>query len=200
MLLAVVWLAAWGGYRWAQSTRMTAARVREYVGATDLASLQGAARRRALEELAKRINGLPLEERRRVRLERAWGGWFESMTEEEKGWFIEATLPTGFNQMMASFEQMPEAQRRVAVEDAMKRLREARRTLEQEGELPEEEGATNVPPEMSEELRQKAIQLGLKSYYGESSARTKAELAPLLEEIQRSMESGRFFRRGRPHE
>jgi hypothetical protein len=196
LILALVWLAAWGGYRWAQSTRMTAERVRDYVADTELAGLSEGERRAALEGLVRRITALPPEERRRVRLERAWEAWFTVMTEEEKGWFIEETLPSGFRQMMASFEQMPEARRLIAVEDATKRLREARDLLAEEGEWSEEDG-TNSAPVLSQELRQTVVTLGLRAYYSESSAQAKAELAPLLEEIQRSMESGRLLRRGR---
>jgi len=199
LAVAGVWLIAWGGFRLAESSRMTAEKVRTYVGSIDLSQLSGDARARAIRGLSDRLNRLSLEERRRVRLERQWARWLEQMTETEKGEFIEATLPTGFKQMLVSFEQMPEQNRKVAIDDAVKRLRETRAAMEQDGQLPAE-ALTNAPPALSEELQEKMVKLGLKTYYSESSAQTKAELAPLLEEIQRSMESGRFLRGRRPHD
>lgn len=193
MLLAMVaiagiWLAALAGYHFAKNAKMTADKVRTYVASVDLSKLSAAERAEALRKLADMLNRLSLEERRAMRLGRA-GDWFSQMTEEEKAAFIEATMPTGFKQMIAAFEELPDEQRKRTVDRAMKRLRED----QQQGAFGESNG-TNAPP-LSPELEAKVRTIGLKSFYGESSAQTKAELAPLLEEMQRAMESGRPFRR-----
>ena len=195
MVIAAAWLLALAGYTVAKNSKMTAEKVRAYAASVELSRLSGEARARALRELAAKLNALSPEERRRARMDRVWQAWFEEMTEEEKGTFIDATLPTGFKQMLASFEQLTEEKRRKAIDDAMKRMKEAQERM-QEGEEPREAG-TNRPSVLSEELQQKAAKIGLKTFYSESSAQTKAEMAPLLEELQRMMESGRMFRGGR---
>jgi len=192
--LAVVWLLACAGYLIAKSQRITAERVRAYLHSVDLNRLTGEARAKALRELARQLNALPYEERREARLDREWARWFEAMTEPEKGEFIEATLPTGFKQMLGAFEQLPPERRRRGIDEAVKRLREARAQLDS-GELPSAtDGVTNAPPVITEELRQRIITTGLKSFYSESSAQMKAEAAPVLEELQRMMEHGTFLR------
>ena len=188
-----IWLVALAGYRLAKNAKMTAEKVKAYAEAVDISKLKGEARARAIRELADRLNALTLEERRRARLDRTAWTWFDRMTEEEKAGFIEATMPTGFKQMLTSFEQLPEEKRRKTIDDALRRLRDSR---DQAGI-----GAgggrrigTNSPPVLSEELQAKVRTIGLKSFYSQSSAQTKAELAPVLEELQRVMESGRPFR------
>lgn len=191
--LALLWLLVGGGYWYARNSRMTAEKVRAYLHSVDLRQLKGDARAKAIRELVRRLNALSWEERREARLAGDWAPWLEAMTEEEQGQFIEATLPTGFKQVLNAFEEMPEAQRRRAIDDAVKHLREARQELAS-AELPPD-WETNGPPMISEEVRQKAIKTGLKTFYGESSAQMKAELAPVLEEMQRMMENGVFLRR-----
>lgn len=185
-----IWLLAWAGGAFFQHLKVTAEKVRAYVESVDLSKLSGEERARALQRLAEMLNKLTPEERRQMRWGRTAGDWFSQMTEEEKGTFIEATMPTGFKQMISAFEELPEDKRRRAVDGALRRLREQRDRMAAEGGA----GPGDGPPPLSPELEAKVRTIGLKSFYSESSAQTKAELAPLLEEIQRSMETGRAFR------
>jgi len=115
------------------------------------------------------------------------------MTDEEKAQFIEATMPTGIRQMINAYERMPDDKRRRAIDEAMKNLRAAGNGGPTRGTnaLP---NGTNTPPPISPELEAKIRTIGLKAFYSQSSAETKAEAAPLLEEMQRVMESGRLQR------
>jgi len=191
--IGAIWLIALGGYQIARNAKMTAEKVQAYAESVDISKLQGEAREKAIRELANKLNALSFEERRKARLERQAWSWFDRMTEQEKADFIEATMPTGFKQMLTSFEQLPEEKRRRAVDDALRRLREAR-DGSGDGAGRGRRGGTNSPPVLSEELEARVRTIGLRAFYSQSSAQTKAELAPVLEELQRVMESGRAFR------
>lgn len=192
--LVAVWLLAWGGYTIAQHSRMTADKIRAYVASVDLSKLSGAARAQAIRDLADKINRLSPEERRNARLENIWSQWFAEMTEEEKGMFLEMTMPSGFKQMLTSFEQQPEDKRHRAITNAVERLKDAREMSQSDYDKKTKPSGTNQPV-ISEDLQKKIAVIGLKTVYSDSSAQTKAELAPLLEEIQKNMEAGRMFRR-----
>lgn len=185
-----IWLAAWAGHWYLESRKMTADKVRAYVESVDFAKLTGAARAQALKELEDKLNALSYAERQRFRAGHLMKNWFDEMTDDEKAQFIEATMPTGFKQMINAFEQLPEEKRRRVIDDAMKNLRAAENRTTSGGTTP---GDTNGPPPISPELEAKIRTIGLKSFYGQSSAQTKAEVAPLLEEMQHQMESGRMF-------
>jgi hypothetical protein len=91
-------------------------------------------------------------------------------------------------QMLTAFEKLTEDKRRYAVTNAIARMRTQRERDEfADGEREREP--------LSEDLQKKIITTGLNTFYTESSAQTKAEMAPLLEEMQRMMQNGRLFRR-----
>ena len=188
---AATWMITYAGYHLAKNSRMSVEKVQAYAHSVHLRDLTGSARRKAILGLANRLNALSLEERRRARMGRIWQQWLDEMTEVEKAFFIEISLPTGFKQMLTAFGQLPEDKRRKTIEDAVARMREAQEKFG--GEEPPLPAGTNNTP-FSPELQEKIATLGLKTFYSESSAQTKAELAPLLEELQRLMESGAAFR------
>ena len=193
----VGWAVALTGFQIARHSRMTAEKVASYLRATDLSKLSGDERATALRELAKRMNALGIEERRRARMNGEWDKWFAAMNDTEKVQFIEATMPSGFKQMLTSFEELPEAKRKQAIERAMTQMKKARDAAEQDGFVAENDPDRDME-RLSPEVQQRVVQIGLKSYYSQSSAQTKAELAPLLEEMQQLMESGMLFRGRRP--
>ena len=178
-VLLVIWVVAMVGYKLAENAKVTPEKVQAYLGVTDFSQLSSAGRAAAIQKLAAMLNALSLEERQRLRLERT--AWFEKMTEDEKEKFIAATLPTGVKQMLSAFEQLPADKQQHAVDDAIKQMKSARRP------------DANNPP-LSPDLQAKVMKLGLQSFYSQSSAQTKAELAPLLEQMQQMMESGRLMR------
>ena len=189
LAIIAIWILAIIGFNAAKNSRLTAEKVTAYMESVDLSKLTSAQRDRAIQKLADKLNALPLDERRRAQFERVTQPWFDQMTEPEKSKFLEATMPAGFKQMLAAFEQLPEEQRRRTIDDTLRRLRESKaRTLAGEGD------GTNGPPPVSKDLQAKIRNLDLNTFYSQSSAQMKAELAPMLEEMQRVMESGRPFR------
>lgn len=194
LALAGIWAVALAGWWIASRLKITPEKVTAFVDGTDLSKLAATDRASAIQRLADMLNKLSLDERQRLRMDRTAYRWFELMTEEEKGQFIEATMPTGFKQMISAFEEMPEDKRKLAINDALKRMRSTNERInatELQGGGP----GTNRPPRLSPELEAKVRTIGLKTFYSQSSAQTKAEMAPLLEELQKAMESGRMMRR-----
>ncbi len=69
-VLVAVWAAAWAGFRIAGSQKMTAEKFTAFASGLDLAKLNATQRAKALRELADKLNHLPMEDRRRARMDR----------------------------------------------------------------------------------------------------------------------------------
>jgi hypothetical protein len=193
-----IWVLAMAGHWYLESLKMTAEKVRAYEESVDFASLTGAARAEALKELEDKLNALSYEERQRLRMEHIIGEWFDHMTEEERNQFLEATLPTGFKQMIGAFQDLPDDKRRRLIDNTLNNLRNAKDGTPARSSWQNSTNtvanATNSAP-ISPELEAKIRTIGLNTFYSQSSAETKAELAPVLEELQHQMESGRVIMR-----
>ena len=193
-----IWVLAMAGHWYFQSLIMTADKVQAYMNSVDFEQLTGEARARALKELEDKLNALSYEERQRLRLQHMVDAWFKEMTEAERAQFVEATMPTGIKQMINAFAQLPEDKRRRLVDNTLKNLREAkaRGSGTQTGTNSVANGTNSVV--ISKELEATIRNVWLKTYYSQSSAETKAELAPVLEEMQRQMQNGRVVMRQQP--
>ncbi|MGH7941087.1 MAG: hypothetical protein ACREFR_08465 [Limisphaerales bacterium] len=191
-----IWVLAMAGHGYLESLKLTAEKVRAYMDSVDFASLTGQARADAIKELEDKLNALPYEERQRLRLQHLVDSWFNEMTEAEKGQFIDATMPTGFKQMINAFQQLPEDKRRRLLNNTLNNLRNAEnrpiRSLQNSTNGPA--AGTNAPI-ISPQLEAQIRSIGLKTFYSQSSAETKAELAPVLEELQHQMQNGRVILR-----
>lgn len=194
LAITAIWTVVLAGYFVARNAKVTAEKVRTYAESVELSQLSASDRAAALRKLADMFNRLSFQERREIRMGPTIGDWFDQMTDAETAEFIEATMPTGMKQMLTAFEELPPERRQRAVDNAIKNIREARDRAAAAG--PSGPRGTNVPA-ISPELEEKVREIGLKSYYGESSAQTKAELAPLLEELQRTMQTGGAMHGGR---
>jgi DNA invertase Pin-like site-specific DNA recombinase len=96
------------------------------------------------------------------------------MSTEEQLFFLERRVGRAFQQMMQSFNEMEREERKRIVERSLKRMKEER-------------GGPARLEEADPEIAEKITEAGLKAYYEEANAETKLDLAPLLEEMQRSM-------------
>ena len=177
--IVLAWTLALTGFYIARKSKQTAERVDQFVSTMNLQSLSAAERAKRLHELVDKLNSLSPEERRKWHLDR---DFFRQLTDEEKMWFIDAILPSEMHIVLEQFDEMPKEQRQQQIDKCLEQLR-ARPG-------PKRDRGTNeitLSPEVEKQLRT----VGLKSFYSGSSAQAKAELMPLLLEVQHQFESGR---------
>ncbi len=177
-LLSVVWLAAAIVIHIAKASQPTAASVTAYVSATDLSTLQGDARARAIARMEKMMNGLTFDDRNQIDRNGVNHRFLHSLTPDEQGAYLDATLPAGFQQLMDSFNKMDPVKRRQIITDAIARLKEHEGDHEGDG----------APPAADSTVMQHVVNQGLKSFYSDANADAKLDLAPLIEQIQVSLQ------------
>lgn len=184
--IALAWLLAWSGYVIFGHAKMTAEKVRQFQRSMDFAHLSEADRLKALKHLAEMLNALSPEERARWRLDL---DWFRELSDNEKAFFIDAFMPGEMQLALKMFEKMPKEQQQKEIDSALKELRaNAQNPRAGRENLM---NSTNGPL-LSPELDAKIRTIGLNALYTKGSAQTKADLAPLLIEVQHQLESGQL--------
>ncbi len=169
-----VWVVAGAIVFFARSARPSPEAVGEYIRTHQLTPEQSQKERdKILTKAANQLNQLTYEERRELRREHGMDKFFRSLTPEEQARFLDLTLPVGFSQMMDAFNKMPPEKRKKFVEKTLEEMRKHQ---------PEE------APKLDNNA-QRIIHQGLRSFYSEASAQTKLDLAPLIEQMQRSMQA-----------
>ncbi len=176
--LFLVWGLAYAIAAWAGSIRATPEKVAAFIDDNPLAGLEDPEKRKeVIGTLATMLNELEpseirvLEENRENDPRR---DFFEQLNPEEQFYFLERRVGRAFQQMMQSFNEMDREERRKIVERSLKRMQE-------------QNGGPGRLEEADPDVAEKITGAGLKAYYEDASAETKIDLAPLLEEMQRSM-------------
>jgi hypothetical protein len=174
--VASIWLIV-GAITWlARAAKPTPESIARYVSEHSLGGKSPADRGKIVSKVADQLNGLGYDDRRGIRTGKTLDGFYRSLTPEEQGRFLDLTLPAGFNQMMDAFNKMDPVKRKEFVERALADMKS------HEGEAAPQNNDPNV---------QKFIQQGVKSFYSEASADVKMDLSPLIEQMQRNMQSFR---------
>lgn len=174
VLLAGVWLVAGGVIWWARAAKPTPEKVASYLASNPVDGLAGDRREKVIRTVADQLNGLAYEQRRELRMGRKLDGFFRALTPEEQTRFLDLTLPTGFKQMMDSFNKMEPERRKRFVERALNDMRQ------QEGVEP--------PPGSDDPHVKKIMEQGVRSFYSDASADVKMDFAPLLEQMQKNVQ------------
>jgi len=170
-LIAGVWIIAAIAIHFARMSQPTAASVTAYAQSVNLESLQGEARARAIARMEDMVNHITFEERQQLDRANVTHAFFDHMTEDEQAAYLDATLPTGFQQLMDSFNKMDPVKRKQIVNDALERMKE-------------NPGPGGTPSGKQAVIAQHVIDQGLKSFYKDANADVKLDLAPLVEQIQ----------------
>jgi hypothetical protein len=176
--LLLLWGIAYGVVRWAGSVRASPEKVAAFVEENPLEEVEDPGeRKRIIGTLATMLNELEASEVR-VLEESAESDprrdFFMQLSPDEQFYFLQRRVGRAFQQMMQSFNEMDREERKKIVERSLKRMEEER-------------GGPGRLEETDPAVAEKITEAGLKAYYEDASAETKIDLAPLLEEMQRSM-------------
>ncbi|MFZ4774527.1 MAG: hypothetical protein ACOYM3_04145 [Terrimicrobiaceae bacterium] len=173
-ILAAIWIVAAGAIWISRSASPTPEKLKAYVETHSLEGLGEAQRAQILEKTADQLNRLTFDQRRELQESGSIRKFFEGLSPAERGRFLDLTLPEGFRQMMSALNKMTPEKRQRLVQRALDDIRK------------------NTPrsaERINEEEVKKVLASGVSSFYEEANADVKLDFAPVLEELQRSIQN-----------
>jgi uncharacterized protein YyaL (SSP411 family) len=173
--LAAVWLVALGVIFWARSAQPTAKSVADYLKKHPLTAESGSQRARTIGKVEDQLNRITFEERQELQRSGDTRRFFAELTPAEQSAFLDATLPSGFKQMMEAFNKMDPVARKKMVQRSLQQMREHQ--------------GDQRPPGTDDKLAQKMVDEGMRSFYSDANADVKLDLAPLIEQMQHNLQS-----------
>lgn len=179
LALVIIWGIAGSAIYWARTTRPSPQSVTAYVQTTDIESKEGTERADSIKRLEEMVNGISHEERQELHRQEATREFVRKLTPAEQLAFLEATLPAGFKQMMESFSKMEPSRRKRILDRALDDMKK------QAGEA----GAD--APTVDQRTTQRMVEEGMRAFYNDANADAKLKVVPLIEQIQRNLQSGR---------
>ena len=180
LCLVAIWAVVGGVILWARHLKPTPESLMRYIDAHPVTVTGPAAdREKVLVKVAAQLNQLEYEQRREVRMSRKLNSFFRGLSAAEQARFLDLTLPTGFKQMMDALNKMTPEKRKEFVDKALADMKK------HEGEaIPEDKRRLDANG-------QKIIDQGFRSFYSEASPETKMDVAPLIEQLQKNLQSMR---------
>ncbi len=180
--LIVIWAVIGLSIKLVRSAKPTAEKVTSYLVDNDLSGISDEARRReVIGRTAEMLNAMDadeLEALNRKEEDDPRRKLFGELSGEEQLYFLERRIGRAFEQIMESFNSMDRDERKKIVEQSMKRIQERG------------DGSGGPFDEENPEVAEQITDAGLKAYYSTANAETKIDLAPLLEEMQRTIAQG----------
>ena len=174
--LAAVWAFAFGTIHWLRASKPTAASITAYFSHVNLAVESARDRGRILQRAADQLNDLSFDDRQTLQRSGVTRRFFNTLTPDEQIKFLDATLPVDFKQLMEMFNKMEPAKRKEFVDHALEEMKK------HEGEA--------RPTGVDEQISQRVVDQGLKSFYKDADSDVKLDLAPLIEQMQRNLQGG----------
>ncbi|MFY8215093.1 MAG: hypothetical protein ACOVMP_00655 [Chthoniobacterales bacterium] len=175
--LIAIWGIAAAIVGWARSAAPTPESVIQLVEEKPLADVPASERESQIRKVAAQLNRLDFEQRRGLRNTESFEQFIRSMNPDEMSQFLDLTLPEGFRQLMIALNNMEPERRKQIVDRALAEL--------------EENGTRRNPSVENEAYSKKIIAEGMSVFYEDASVDVKLDFAPLIEQIQKSLQSGR---------